>query len=163
MDMCQTCIDFSVNLPSLHSVPIPLQLCNLLFQQLLPVEVRIQPFAAQQFLVRSPLGNNPVFQHENEIGIHHRRNTVADNDDRAGALVPAQRLIEKPAKRNLQPNLPYTRYTSITVPTKNRRNPVCRTRYRQSSKTIPVRVVFLYPRSFPAQNSGQEKRYATDY
>ena len=69
MDMCQTCIDFSVNLPSLHSIPTPLQLRNLLLQQLLPVQVRIQSFAAQQFLVRSPFGNNPVFQHENGIGV----------------------------------------------------------------------------------------------
>src|SRR5690606_27974536 len=67
-----------------------LERLQFLFEELLSMQVGIETVFAQKLLVRAALDDTAVLQHEDQIGIHHGRNPMADDDNRASAVMLPQ-------------------------------------------------------------------------
>ena len=64
---------------------------QLLFQQLLPIELGVQAAVAHERVVRTGLRNPAMFEHDNLIGAAHRRHAMRHDDDVRWRMTPDNR------------------------------------------------------------------------
>src|SRR5690606_4516227 len=64
--------------------------CNLLFQQLFPIQTRVKAVQQHQLVVASALDDTALVEDQDQVGILHGRDPVANDHDRTPAIVSPQ-------------------------------------------------------------------------